>query len=172
MKHNISILAENERKTIRRTLLQSGINSCSDKAKLAAYLAEVYAEQGHTARAYGYLLQASRLGISIPDNILEDFAKEVRAMSKEDLASDYEAALLIGCELQNDLANKILFLQIAADSSDDVYGVAALKLADLLTCSIRYKKQSDHYYALAASKGNPDLLSCFTGRYYRKETEK
>lgn len=172
MKHNISILSETDRSKIRMSLLKTGTHGCCNKAKLAAYLAEVYAEQGHTARAYGYLLQASHLGISIPDSILEDFAKEVRAMSKEDLASDYEAALLIGCELQNDFADKILFLQIAADSPEDIYGVAALKLADQLTCSIRYKTQSDYYYKLAAVKGNPDLLPCFTGRYHRKEAEK
>lgn len=163
MKHSISILSEADRNAIRQSILQTGTHGCGDKAKLAAYLAEVYAEQGHTARAYGYLLQASRLGISIPGNILKDFAKDVQAMSKEELASDYEAALLIGCEV-TDFADKIFFLKLAADSPQDKFGVAALKLADQLTSNLQYKKQSEYYYALAASKGNPDILPCLSGR--------
>lgn len=172
MKHNISILSEPDRTAIRQSLLQTGTRGCCDRAKLAAYLAEVYSEQGHTARAYGYLLQASRLGISVPRNILEEFAKEVQTLSKEELASDYEAALLIGSELHNDFAEKIKFLRIAAASPEDVFGVAALKLADQLTYSIRYKKESDYYYKVAAEKGNPDLLPCFNYKAYGKESEK
>lgn len=159
---HISILPETDRAAIRQSLLASGARSCN-QGKLAAYLAEVYAEKGYSAKAYGQLLKAARLGIAVPADLLETFAKQVRETPRAELASDYEANLVIGCEV-TDFAGKIFFLKLAANSPQDKFGVAALKLADQLTSNLQYKTQSEYYYALAASKGNPDILPCLSGR--------
>lgn len=155
----IKILSESERSAVREALFREGAEACEQDPKVAAYLAEHYSEKGLPLRAYGYILQAARRRLAVSSDVLAAYAAEAKALSDDEVRMDYEGALMVGKELrQTNFRDAAYYLCNAANSVNDKYGVAALLAADLLSSDLRFKAQSEKYYALAAQKGNPDLL--------------
>ncbi|MGN1306195.1 MAG: hypothetical protein ACI4V3_00820 [Faecousia sp.] len=154
----VKILSESERSTVREALFREGAAACEQDPKAAAYLAEYYGERGLPLRAYGYLLQAAHRKLAVSSDALTAYANEAKSLSDDEVRMDYEGALMVGKELrQTNFRDAAYYLCIAANSVSDKYGVAALLAADLLSSDLRFKAQSEKYYALAAQKGNPDL---------------
>ena len=155
----VKILSESERSAVREALFREGAEACEQDPKVAAYLAEHYSEKGLPLRAYGYILQAARRRLTVSSDVLAAYAAEAKALSDDEVRMDYEGALMVGKELrQTNFRDAAYYLCNAANSVNDKYGVAALLAADLLSSDLRFKAQSEKYYALAAQKGNPDLL--------------
>ena len=155
----IKILSESERSAVREALFREGAEACEQDPKVAAYLAEHYSEKGLPLRAYGYILQAARRRLAVSSDVLAAYAAEAKALSDDEVRMDYEGALMVGKELrQTNFRDAAYYLCNAANSVNDKYGVAALLAADLLSSDLRFKAQCEKYYALAAQKGNPDLL--------------
>lgn len=154
----IKILSESERSAVREALFREGAEDCEQDPKVAAYLAEHYSERGLPLRAYGCLLQAARRKLDVSSDVLAAYAAEAKSLSDDEVRMDYEGALMVGKELrQTNFRDAAYYLCNAANSVNDKYGVAALLAADLLSSDLRFKAQSEKYYALATQKGNPDI---------------
>lgn len=154
----VKILSESERSAVREALFHEGAEACEQDPKVAAYLAEHYSERELPLRAYGCLLQAARRKLAVSSDVLAAYAAEAKSLSDDEVRMDYEGALMVGKELrQTNFRDAAYYLCNAANSVNDKYGVAALLAADLLSSDLRFKAQSEKYYALAAQKGNPDI---------------
>lgn len=154
----VKILSESERNAVREALFREGVAAYEQDSKAAAYLAEHYSEKGVPLRAYGYLLQAARRKLAVSSDALTAYADKAKSLSDDEVRMDYEGALMVGKELRRtNFRNAAYYLCNAANNINDKYGVAALLAADLLSSDLRFKAQSEKYYALAAQKGNPDL---------------
>ena len=155
----VKILSEPERSAVSELLLQKGAREYNKDPMVLVYLAEYYSEQKFPLRAYGYLLQAVRQKFPVSGDVLDAYAKAVKVLPDDEVRNDYEGAFAVGNELrQSNFQDAAYYLCIAASSERDKYGAAALAAADLLSSDLRFKTQSEKYYALAAQKGNPNLL--------------
>ncbi len=174
---NYKIISNEERLLVKRQLMQRGRIWFEKDPKTAIYLAEEHRESGEDVAALANLYRAIRLGAKdIPQQIIDEYRNACEKTPKEILKSDdsYEGCLELGEEFfkQGDTERAIYYMAFAANNQDkDKYGVAARKIADYLTGNIAYAKQYQHFEALAAKRGNPDLISAFTGRtsYVRQE---
>ena len=170
------ILSAEDREQIEDRLLREGSAAHEKNPKAALYFAERAMENRNAALALGWLLQAIRLGresVTVPDAILEYYRKACEKVPKEYLMGEgYSGALLLGREYfaAGETENGLYYLTLAADSEEDRQGIAARLLADRLTDEVKNRKLQQHYDALAAQKGMPDVVCQKAGRANRTLT--
>ena len=177
MNTTYKILSNEDRKQVKQQLMERGRVWFEKDPKTAIYLAEEHRENGEDVAALANLYRAIRLGAKdIPQQIINEYRNACEKTPKDILKSDdsYEGCLELGEEYfkQGDTERAIYYMAFAANNHDkDKYGVAARKIADYLMGNIAYSKQYLHFEALAAKRGNPDLIRAFTGRasYVRQE---
>lgn len=148
-----------------------------ENAACCIFLGNCYGKINRPIAALGYMLRGKNLGAALTDDEMK-FVKEW--VSKLDCQCNFVATskdcYILGKELAKEPDMFFwaqTFLQKA--SSDDPYGIYSLCLADLYAAcqsdSGEYRKRAYQYYALAASRGNPEFLTAETARKHDRGKE-
>lgn len=172
METNYKIISNEERIRIEAQLLEHGRAWFAKDPTSELFFAECARENRDDVAAYAHLLNANRLGAKdIPQQTVEQYKHAAQVTPKEVLKSEdgYEGCLALGKQLfarsnPEDEARGIYYMTFAANSAQDNYGVAARILADHLSANPANYELYMHYEALAAQKGNPDVLPVLCGR--------
>ena len=135
---------------------------------------ETYRLLNRPVSAYGYLLRAKRLGVSIHPSVSAEMQSLLKTGDIYAASKDPDGAYVMGSELAyypEYFEPAVYHLQQSVENGDP-HGLAALDLGELLEAQSIHKNYfsslAHKYFRIAAERGNPQYFSAL----YRTQKKK
>lgn len=136
-----------------------------DDPMVCLELMETYRLLNRPVSAYGYLLRAKRLGVSISPSVCAEMQNLLKTGDIYAASKDPDGAYVMGSELvyfPECFEPAVYYLQQSVENGDP-HGLAALDLAELLEVQPDHREYysalAQKYYRIAAERGNPQYFS-------------
>ena len=148
-----------------------------DDPMICLELMETYRLLNRPVSAYGYLLRAKRLGVSINPSVCAEMQNLLKTGDIYAASKDPDGAYVMGSELAyypDYFEPAVYYLQQSVENGDP-HGLAALDLAELLEAQSIHKNYfsslAHKYFRIASERGNPQYFSA-TFRPQKRKSSK